>query len=229
MSSVLTDRPDTRRSRTFLGVAAVAGLSVLTLGMGASAANAATFTAGHTDIVSVSCDSGALTIDTYREDGGHIPPSQIGTHSFLYDDSAAPAAAITYSSGAYRVSSNEIYEEDIPFIGFQYASATGSGCPASISVDVLKASGTNSGNASITGEANPDGTATGSTSSANTSTSRVTVWKPGTAGKLSHVHGEWTFQGPQSGADFTLGFNVYKAGSTAVQGSISPVKIRVQP
>lgn len=234
MSSVLTDRAASRRSRTILGAATVAGLSALSLGLGASAANAAIYDAGHTDIVSVSCASGVLTVDTYREDGGHIPTSQIGTHTFLYDDSDATAAgapdALTYNgSGLWTASSNEAYEDAIPFVGFQYASATGAGCPASISVDVFKASGINAGNASITANPNPDGTSPGSSSSAPSSSSRVTVWKPGTAGKQSHVHGDWTFQAGASGGNFTVGFNVYKAGSTAVQATVSPVNIRVQP
>lgn len=234
MSSVLTDRAASRRSRTILGAAAIAGLSAVSLGLGASAANAATFSAGHTDIVSVSCASGVLTVDTYREADGHIPTSQIGTHTFRYDDSDAAAAgapaALSYNgSGLWSASGDEAFEEAIPFVGFQYASATGAGCPASISVDVFRAAGPNSGNASFTAELNPDGTGAGSTSSASTSSSRVTVWKPGTAGKASHVHGDWTFQGPATGGDYTLGFTVYKAGSTAAQATVSPVTIRVQP
>lgn len=234
MSSVLTDRAPSRRSRTILGAATIAGLSALTLGLGATAAHAATFSAGHTDIVSVSCASGVLTVDTNREAEGSIPISQIGTHTFLYDDSdaaaaGAPAAITVNGSGLWTASGDEAFEEAIPFVGFQYASATGAGCPASISVDVRRAAGTNAGNASFAAESNPDGTGSGSTSSASTSSTRVTVWKPGTAGKASHVHGTWTFQGPATGGTYTLGFDVYKAGSTAVQASVSPVNIRVQP
>lgn len=221
------------------------GASLLTAGVlalgGAVAATAApdstaaadaattTFTAGHTDIVSVACDANnRITVDTFREDGGHISPANIGNYRFLFDDSNSPADAITYSNGTWQISGIEQYEDNLPFIGFQYTEALNPACPASVSFDVAKVSGAaNAGDAVFTAN---DAVA-GSTSSATGDTSRVTLWKPGSgANRPSHEHGPWTLSAPAAGGNFTLSFTAYRGGTNAQIGStIAPVNLRVQP
>jgi hypothetical protein len=219
-----------------------AGAGLLTAGVlalgGAMAANAApdsnaaattTVIAGHTDIVSVACDANnRITVDTFREDGGHISPANIGNYTFLFDRSAINIpAAFWYANGMWTATGDERYEDDLPFIGFQYTEALNPACPASVSFDVAKVSGAaNAGDAVFTAN---DAVA-GSTSSAAGDTRRVTLWKPGSgANKPSHEHGPWTFAAPASGGDFTLQFTAYLASSNQSLGSaISPVHIRVQ-
>lgn len=229
MSSTTLTGGNSSRRRALVGGALVAALSALSLGVGATAASAATFTTGHTDIVSVSCSAfGVLTVDTYREDVGHISPATIGDQSFVFDDSDAPAPAITFASDVWTVSGDEEYEEDIPFIGFQYASAGSSLlCPSSVSFDVSKVSGaTNAGDATFTANSS----AAGSTSSAASDTSKVTVYRPGSGLGDSHQHGVWTFGGPSTGGDYTLQFQTYRGTSTTPLATvISPVHIHVQP
>lgn len=193
----------------------------------ASTASAATFTNGHTDIVSVTCSStGALTIDTYREDVGHISPANIGSQTFSFDASDSNGA-LTYGSNVWTASGDEVHENDIPFIGFQYVSAGSTSlCPPSLSFDVSKVTGsTNAGNAVFTAN-DPQA---GSTSSASLNTSKTTVWRPNTSGKPSHQHGAWTFAGPSTGGTYTLKFDVFVPGTGSPVGTISPVNITVQP
>lgn len=192
-----------------------------------TSAHATTFTSGHTDIVSVSCNSiGVLTINTYREDIGHINPNNIGDHILSYNLSKSNGG-LSYKSNLWTASGDGTYEDDIPFIGFQYAKADSDLlCPESVSFDVSKVTdAANTGNATFTAN-NP---IVGNTSSTPNDTNKVTLWKPGTNDKPSHAHGTWTFEGPASGANYTLKFDTYRENSTTSMSTISPVRIQVQP
>jgi|GEM_PF-3581022 len=217
--------------RVAAGVAGLAAVGAMAFA-GAGAANAApatTVTSGHTDIVSVSCSaSGVLTVDTYREADGHIAPGDIGDWPFLFDDLDSPVAAISYASNTWTVSGGEQYEDEIPFIGFQYASAGSAAfCPSSVSFDVSKSTtGTNTGDAVFTA----NDAANGSTSSAAGDTNKVTLYRPGSGLGASHEHGQWTFNGPSSGGDYTLRFETFRGTSTTpIATVIDPVHIHVQP
>lgn len=231
MNTLLPSRAAFGR-RTALGVAGLAAAGAMALA-GAGAANAAPtadpVTSGHTDIVSVSCNaSGVLTVDTFREADGHIAPGDIGDWSFLFDDSASPAAAISYASNVWTVSGDEALEDDIPFIGFQYASAASAAfCPSSVSFDVSKsATGTNTGDATFTA----NDAAHGSTSSAAGDTGKVTVYRPGSGLGASHQHGRWAFNGPSTGGSYSLKFDTFRGTSTTpIATAIDPVQITVQP
>ena len=217
---------------------AAAAVAAMALGAGATAASAAPttdFTTGHTDIVSVACDSdGELTVNTFREDIGYIPQgtSTIGDYRFLFDQSDSPDGAITFNEAnqQWTISGDEALEDEIPFVGFQYTRAdSAEDCPASVSFDVSKVEGdgaVNDGDATFVGNES----VTGSTSSADGNTDKVTVWRPGTPDKPSHEHGPWYLNAPAEGGDFTLKFNTYRGNNTTPEATvIEPVHFRVQP
>ena len=210
---------------------AAAAVAAMALGVGATSASAATtdITAGHTDIVSVACDSsGQLTINSYHEDRGVIQPSAIGNYRFLFDESNSPLNTISYSNGTWTITGDEDYEDDIPFVGFQYTRADSSlRCPNSVSFDVSKVAGAaNAGDATFVGNES----VTGSTSSAAGNTDKVTVWRPGSNAGPSHEHGPWYLNAPAAGGDFTLQFNTYlDDDTTPYPTAIAPVHFRVQP
>lgn len=192
----------------------------------AAAAHAADLGPGHTDVTSIRCNAfGSVTVDTYREDIGHF---NAAGDTFVYDDSDAAADALTYNAGVWTASGEEIYEDAIPFLGFQYESAAGSSCPSQISIDATKANGgANSGDATFTA----NDSVAGGTSSATGDTTKVKLWKPPPgSGQVSHEHGAWTFTGgTASGADYTLTFTVRNAATSAVLGSVGPIRIHIQP
>jgi len=182
---------------------------------------------GHVDAVSIFCDEFAdLTIGTVigeGEEGQFIPTSEVDGYEFDYDrniENTTPDA-FHFDSPNWIAAEDELFEDDIPFVGFQYTDALSEDCPATIEIDAVAAAGaTNTGDASFTSDA-------GDTSTAGSS--RVVLTNPNIADfntTFSHIHGEWSFGGTGGGAGaYDIEFDVYDGNGQVA--TVSPFQFRV--
>ena len=207
-----------------LGAAGAANAVEATNGGAAPAAAPIVVSSGHVDAVEVECDNGVYEIAAHIGTT-HVPASNIGNYQFLLDESNS-LGYITWSasgtSGYYTALTGNT--TTMPDIGFAYE-ASGTGCAAQIGIDMVKA-GTSP---TVKFEATTAWVAGYKTTATNT-TKRLALTSSGTT---DHIHGTWTY-GPVSHTanDFSIGFNVYNTAASSggtLLGSISPVKIKVQP